>query len=582
MYNKKIYKILITGATGFIGQCLVDQLLKNGLDEKSVELFVLARDITRINPEWKSQITVLEGTLQDLGLHYKEVCQECDFVFHLAAKASLNSSGDFSVDNVMGTQVLIDALQGSHNLRRIIFTSTIGAVDRQKNDSCQEPLTEISAPNPLSDYGKSKLAAENLIKNSQLPYVIIRPTWVYGPGMRSNSHIRVFISMAEKRSISSRLLFPGKVSLIYVDDLIKSLLLVALEPKALGQTYFVSDRDAITIGDLFNLIYTSSCRNEKMIKPPLFLFRMLQKFRPYLPLSFQNLASNVLWADSQKIAALGFSPKENKNCGILKTIRWHNQQKNNISPNEKCLITGAASGIGEAFARKLYTEGYSLLLVDKNPKVEQLAQELESEFQILDLTSVKSLVNFEEFLDQQKIVLNLVINNAGIGTRGKVVDLPFDLQQNVINLNCIAATFVSRLSVRNFIKYGKGNLINIISSSAFQPLPFMAVYAASKAYFLSFSRALSSEMESYSEVKILTVSPSGTATNFQSSAGVKRRENEKLLSPFDIANVSLNALEQGKKEIVVGLSGQLMELAGKLIPVSLQKKIWYRLMSAQR
>ena len=247
------------------------------------------------------------------------------------------------------------------------------------------------------------------------------------------------------------------------------------------------------------------------------------------------------------------------------------------------LVTGAAGGIGRALSQQLYAQGHHLLLVDKNePALRRLAQELEARWLCLDLTQLESLIAIENYLNEHRLQLHWLVNNAGVGARGMVADIPFDRHRMVIDLNCTAPTFLSWIALNSFRQTGRGILVNIASSAAFQPLPYMAVYAASKAYILSFSRSISGEVLDLPGVHVLTVSPSGTATNFQAASGVKQNPKEKLLSPEKVAAQIIRAANRRKTEIVIGGSGRMMQLTSKVLPLGLQLRLWRRLMRSRR
>jgi short-subunit dehydrogenase len=111
----------------------------------------------------------------------------------------------------------------------------------------------------------------------------------------------------------------------------------------------------------------------------------------------------------------------------------------------------------------------------------------------------------------------------------------------------------------------------------------MAVYAASKAYVLSFTRALMGEYLHHPDIKVFLVSPSGTATDFQKTAGVRRDDTrEKLLPPEQVAAKILEAISKDRREIIVGLSGNGMSLLARMLPAAIQVRIWRKLMSEKR
>ena len=119
--------------------------------------------------------------------------------------------------------------------------------------TARPPSLPHQIPYPRSRYGESKLKSETLIRDSGLPFTIIRPTWVYGEDMRTNSHINRFVSMVFERHPVARLAFPGKVSLIHVNDLATALVNCINYEAVIGRTYF-AETEALPIGKIFALI----------------------------------------------------------------------------------------------------------------------------------------------------------------------------------------------------------------------------------------------------------------------------------------------------------------------------------------
>jgi short-subunit dehydrogenase len=131
---------------------------------------------------------------------------------------------------------------------------------------------------------------------------------------------------------------------------------------------------------------------------------------------------------------------------------------------------------------------------------------------------------------------------------------------------------------------GFGTIINIGSSASFQPLPYMAVYAASKAYLKIFSLSLIGEVRTLmvKSIQIHHINPSGTLTNFQSNAGVKVNKGEKLLSSQETGLRIIELVFSGKTYATIGRNGKLMELLSKVIPINFQVKLWSKLMEKLR
>ncbi len=287
--------IFITGATGFIGKHFLAHLLST-ISERA-KIYVLVRnDVVFSDP----RVIALKGDLRDIKRHATEI-REAQYVFHLGANVNFFGGGaeDERV-NFESTKHLVDILKSdSRQLKNFIFISTIGAVDRHKKDTFSLPLTIESTPAPRTQYGKSKLKSEQWVKESGLPFTIIRPTWVYGTHMRSNSHINTFVSMVYKRSLLTRIQFPGRVSLIYVGDLVQSFISCIGNTKVIGKTYF-GTTEALSIGAIFRIIGKEvTGTTPRQIPVPTCVSWFVKKFHYGIPLTVANLFVDYLYADRE-------------------------------------------------------------------------------------------------------------------------------------------------------------------------------------------------------------------------------------------------------------------------------------------
>ncbi|MDB4928924.1 MAG: entA, partial [Myxococcaceae bacterium] len=223
--------VFLTGATGFVGRAVLDRLLATLAPGDRV--FALARSAAYLS---HPQLEVLAGSLDDLDAFAPQLAS-CRYVFHVAANASFRGRGHEAV-NLRPTERMLALLRGSAALAGFVFVSTIGAVDRAPGDDCRAPLAPGSTPSPRSEYGRSKLRAEEAVRASGLPFTIVRPAWVYGPGMRPDSHLRQFAEWLWRGAPAPLLGLPGAVSVIHVSDLARALCNVIDNPAAAGETYF--------------------------------------------------------------------------------------------------------------------------------------------------------------------------------------------------------------------------------------------------------------------------------------------------------------------------------------------------------
>lgn len=193
------------------------------------------------------------------------------------------------------------------------------------------------------------------------------------------------------------------------------------------------------------------------------------------------------------------------------------------------LITGASSGIGYELARLFARKGHGLVLVARNQEtLRELAEKLEREHGIRAIVVSKDLSLpstpeeiFRE-LAEKSISVDILVNNAGFGTRGMFSNADTDSQLKMIQVNTTALTHLTRLFLERMSRPRKGRILNVASTAAFQPGPLMAVYYATKAYVLSFSEALASELHG-SGVTVTALCPGPTRTEFERRAGMEGR-----------------------------------------------------------
>ena len=241
------------------------------------------------------------------------------------------------------------------------------------------------------------------------------------------------------------------------------------------------------------------------------------------------------------------------------------------------LVTGASSGIGEAFARQLAKKKTNLILVARSlDKLEQLAKELCNQYQIKTTVITQDLSQnsagqavFEQ-VQAQNLSIDLLINNAGFGDYGAFCDRPLSKQMSMIQLNIAAVVELTGLFLPLMHQQGSGSIINVASIASFQPIPYMSVYAATKAFILSFSESLWAENKDKG-VKVLVSCPGPTESNFYDQAdfpdSATGPSGMNLVSTDQVVTETLKALEQEQPTIVPGgFANQVIVNLPRLIP----------------
>lgn len=246
------------------------------------------------------------------------------------------------------------------------------------------------------------------------------------------------------------------------------------------------------------------------------------------------------------------------------------------------LITGASNGIGLELARIHASKGDNLVLVARNyNRLIELKSELESKYSISVLAVEKDLSNtnaaYELFSEttEKKIEINYLINNAGFGDFGMFADSKLEKQLQMINLNILALTTLTRLYLPQMIKRGSGKIMNVASTAAFQPGPTMAVYYATKAYVLHFSEAIANELKG-TGVSVTALCPGATESGFQAAADMhesKLVKGKKLPSSKEVALYGYKSMMNNKSVAIHGFRNYIMANSVRFAPRSAVVKI---------
>jgi hypothetical protein len=240
------------------------------------------------------------------------------------------------------------------------------------------------------------------------------------------------------------------------------------------------------------------------------------------------------------------------------------------------LVTGASSGIGEEFARQLADLGAHLLLVARSAeKLEALAAELRRSHDVeahalpTDLTRADQRRDLAARLTDLGYPVDHLINNAGFGSAGPFVDSEAHRQLDMVRLNCEALVELCHELLPGMLQRRSGGIINVASTAAYQPVPFMATYAATKAFVFSFGAALAEETRA-SGVRVLTLCPGPVPTGFQAVADYDiKSERFAVLSATETVEQALTAYAAGKSVCVPGAVNRVGTLASKFLPQKL-------------
>jgi short-subunit dehydrogenase len=247
------------------------------------------------------------------------------------------------------------------------------------------------------------------------------------------------------------------------------------------------------------------------------------------------------------------------------------------TPELRALVTGASAGIGEAFARALRAQGEKLVLVARRAeRLEALARELGGPESVAviaaDLATPGAVETLAAELERRALVVDTLVNNAGVGHTGRFVDEPPERILGMMDLNNRAAVEMTRRFVPGMVARKRGVVINVVSTAAFQPVPYMSIYAATKSFLLSFTEALAFELRG-SGVRVQALCPGLTATEFQSVAGTDKVAFNRTAAqtPAEVVAESLAGLARGRERVVSGWRNRATLAAQSLVPQSVAK-----------
>jgi uncharacterized protein len=255
-----------------------------------------------------------------------------------------------------------------------------------------------------------------------------------------------------------------------------------------------------------------------------------------------------------------------------------------MAQQDCALITGASSGIGECFARALAARGRNSVLVARSEeKLESLAAELHARHGIaaeaipLDLAEAGSAGRLAEILGNRQFKIDLLVNNAGFGARGRFWELPRDRQSEMIRSNVLTLAELTHLLLPAMVAEGRGAIINVSSTSSFQPIPYTATYAATKAFVTSFSEGLREELRRYG-ITVVTLCPGGTQTDFFRASGYGRPKLPGgIQPPEEVVEAALRALDRKGGLVVPRFLNKLGVFVQRFAPRGLVVKITARM-----
>lgn len=220
------------------------------------------------------------------------------------------------------------------------------------------------------------------------------------------------------------------------------------------------------------------------------------------------------------------------------------------------LVTGASSGIGEALARELATRGHELVLVARREeRLSRLAEELPVRCHVVQCDLESDAAGLAPRVEKLGVQVDLLFNNAGFGTYGRLQEIDAARDAAQVRVNCEAVVVLTHAFLPGMLSRRRGAIVTVASTAGMQPLPYEAVYSATKAFALTFTEALREELRG-SGVRALTVNPGPVPTEWQAEAGMEGRVSVLpsflTVSAERVATEALDALDRDRRSVVPG------------------------------
>ena len=324
-------KILITGASGFIGSFIVEEALKRGFETWAAVRKSSSREYLQ-----DERIKFIELNLSSKEQLVEQLKgKDFDYVVHAAGVTKCLNKADFRRINTEGTKNLVDALMETWMpLRRLVFVSSLSVFGAIREQQPYEEIRETDTPQPNTAYGRSKLEAEQYLESlgTRVPYIILRPTGVYGPKEKDYFMMAKSIKQHSDFAVGYK---RQDITFVYVEDVVQAIFL-ALEKGENGRKYFLSD------GQVYQSTTFSDLIHEELGRPwwiritaPVWVLRVVTFFGEYVGqmtgkvTALNNDKYNILkqrnWRCDIEPARreLGYEPKVMLEEGVKRSIKWY-------------------------------------------------------------------------------------------------------------------------------------------------------------------------------------------------------------------------------------------------------------------
>jgi len=251
------------------------------------------------------------------------------------------------------------------------------------------------------------------------------------------------------------------------------------------------------------------------------------------------------------------------------------------------VITGASAGIGAALAEQLAAGGANLVLTARRvDRLQKLATDLSSKHGVqtqvfaADLTRAEAPAAIHAFTEGKRIEIELLVNNAGFGAFGYTHEIEESRLMDMVHVNCGAVVRLTRIYLPRMVERRSGDILIVASTAAFQPVPFIAAYAATKAFDLIFAEGLAEEVRGFG-VRVCALCPGSTSTEFQQVAHQPDRAFRFAETADKVARVGLEGLAQGKSSVISGGRNRWMVFGERFAPRALVARMAAKVMGPE-
>jgi len=578
-------RVLVTGASGFLGRWLRRALLERGFTVRGFD-----RDAAGVDDE------IVGDSLDPATV--SRACMGVRTVCHLIGLQSSrhHTWQQFYDVNVRTTELLLESCL-QQGVEHFVYFSTEMVYGKQKPGLVREE----AVPRPRGSYGKSKEIAENLCRQYEakgLSVTILRPCNIMGPG-KVRVVEELFRRVAEHRAVP--LIGSGNRPWQVVDVRDVSELTARIVEQRVGGVYNIAAAHPPTAREAYSGLIAHAGSRSRLVPVPAWAFRTgcvaldVAGLAPLAPDQYHRLADPWVVDPSRLLERVSYTPRYDGIRSILDTYdAWARSAEGSAPPlsagvrrgppgrseREVVIVTGASKGIGRATALQFARTGARVALVARSTALlDEVRREIEQAGgQALtvpaDVRNEEQLRSVVERTLGQWGRIDMLVNNAGVAHLGALGDLGTEELREIVDVNLVGTLLCIRAVLPHFMANRRGHIVNVSSVVGKRGVPRQAVYSASKAAILGLSEALRSELAPHG-ITVTSFCPSSTETEMNR----RIRGNDHPLKQFirksfmytpeAVARRVVESARRRRREVVLSLPAKAVVLANRIAPATL-------------